>query len=79
MEVVFKYDEETETYYTQVKSWQISFWLNDEDEDDEELFTWTIEITEDGYRQLSWDSLSLIDGLKQAIKTCLNKTGRDIF
>jgi len=79
MEVVFKYDEETETYYTQVKSWQISFWLDDEDEDDEELFTWTIEITEDGYRQLSWDSLSLIDGLKQAIKTCLNKTGRDIF
>ena len=79
MEVVFKYDEETETYYTQVKSWQISFWLDDEDEDDEELFTWIIEITEDGYRQLSWDSLSLIDGLKQAIKTCLNKTGRDIF
>ena len=79
MEVVFKYDEETETYYTQVKSWQISFWLDDEDEDDEELFTWTIEITEDGYRQLGWDSLSLIDGLKQAIKTCLNKTGRDIF
>lgn len=77
MGIVFKYDKETKEYYTQVKSWQLSFWLDDDD--DTESFTWTVEITEDGYRTLSFDNISLIDGLKLAVEICLNKTGTDVF